>query len=246
MTEQTTDTVPTIMKRKLRALSERYVTALRRHLKQGPQASLQPARGLGRQAVTLGLETLDVARIHQGALATLKASGSRNGVIGRAQIFFAETVTPIEKTHPASIKADSDLHHVNKRLTQRNNDLAASDRSLKQSIVRRKTVEKALKKSGGHSKKLLEESRRLQRHLQHLTHQILTAQENKRKKMSRDLQDEIAQTLLGINVRLLTLKKEAAVHARGFEKEISSTQRLVDKAGKTMKRFAREIGKRHE
>jgi two-component system, NarL family, sensor histidine kinase DegS len=237
--------VAKIMKRKLSALSEQYVTALRKHLKEGPRASLKPARGLGQQAVTLGMETLDMARIHEGALATLKASGEQNG-IGRAQLFFAEAVTPIEKTHRASIKADADLHHANKRLAQRTNDLAVSDRSLKRSIVRRKTVEKALKKSGGDSKKLLEESRRLQKHLQFLTHQILTAQENKRKKMSRDLEDEIAQTLLGINIRLLALKKEAMANAEGLKKDIASTQRLVDKAGKTMKRFAREIGKHDE
>ena len=184
------------MKRKLIALSQRYVTALRKHLKQGPHASLQPARGLGRQAVSLGLETLDVARIHEGALATLEASSSRDGIIKRAEIFFAEAVTPIEKTHQAALKANAHLHQVNKTLDRRTMDLAASNRSLKQGIVRRKTAEEALKKSGEHSKKLLEESQRLQKHLQHLTHRILAAQEDKRKKISRGLQDEIAQTLL--------------------------------------------------
>ena len=59
------------MKRKLIGLSQRYRASLQKHLKQGLRASLQPARRLGRQAVALGLETLDVARIHEGALATL-------------------------------------------------------------------------------------------------------------------------------------------------------------------------------
>jgi len=229
------------MKRKLIALSQRYVTALRKHLKQGPHASLQPARGLGRQAVSLGLETLDVARIHEGALATLEASSSRDGIIKRAEIFFAEAVTPIEKTHQAALKANAHLHQVNKTLDRRTMDLAASNRSLKQGIVRRKTAEEALKKSGEHSKKLLEESQRLQKHLQHLTHRILAAQEDKRKKISRGLQDEIAQTLLGINVHLLTLKKEAAVNAKGFKKDIASTQRLVRESIQSINRFAREL-----
>jgi signal transduction histidine kinase len=92
----------------------------------------------------------------------------------------------------------------------------------------------------------LEESRRLQKHLKQLTHQILSAQEEKRKKISRDLQDEIAQTLLGINVRLLTLKKEAAVNTEGLKKEIAGTQRLVDMSMKSIKRFAREFGNHHE
>jgi signal transduction histidine kinase len=92
----------------------------------------------------------------------------------------------------------------------------------------------------------LEESRRLQKHLRHLTHRILAAQEDKRKKISRDLEDEIAQTLLGINVRLLTLKKDAGVHARGFKKDIASTERLVERSVKGIKRFALEIRKDHE
>src|SRR2546430_1930881 len=39
------------MKQKSIALSQRYVTALRTYLKQGPRASLQPALRLGREAV---------------------------------------------------------------------------------------------------------------------------------------------------------------------------------------------------
>jgi signal transduction histidine kinase len=207
---------------------------------------LQPARELGRHAVAIGLETLDVARIHQGALATLEASSSRDGIIERAENFFAEAITPIEKTHHAALKTNVHLNQVNKALDRRTVALAASNRSLKQSIVRRKTAEEALKKSGEHSKKLLEESRRLQKHLQRLTHRIMAAQEDKRNKISHDLRDEIAQTLLGINVRLLTLKKEAVVNTEGLKKEIASTQRLVDKSVKGIKRFAREFGVSYE
>jgi signal transduction histidine kinase len=233
------------MKRKLTGLSQQYVAALRTHLRQGPRASLQPAHDLGCQAAALDLETLDVARIHEDALATLEASRSRDGFIKRAEIFFAEAITPIEKTHHAALKANVRLSRLSQTLGRRTVDLAASHRSLKQDIVQRKTVEQALKKSGEHSKKLLKESRRLQKHLQRLTHQILLAQEDKRKKISRDLHDEIAQTLLGINVRLLTLKKEAAIDAGGLKKEIASAQRLVDKSVKSIKRFAREFGIHH-
>ena len=149
-------------------------------------------------------------------------------------------------THRAALKAKARLSQLNKTLGRRTMDLAISNRSLKQGIVRRRAVEQALRKSGEHSQTLLKESRQLQNHLQHLTHRILSAQEDKRKKISRDLQDEIAQTLLGINVRLLTLKKEAAGNAESLKKEIASTQRLVDKSVKSINRFAREFGKRHE
>jgi signal transduction histidine kinase len=220
--------------------------SLRKHLKQGPRASLQPARALGRQAVTIGLETLDVARIHEGALATLESSSSRDGIIERAEIFFTEAITPIEKTHRASLKADVRLSQLKTRLGRRTVDLAASNRSLRQGIAQRKAVEEILKKKEEHSKKLLQESRHLQKHLQHLTHQILAAQEDTRKEISRDLQDELAQTLLGINVRLLTLKHEAAVNGHVLQKEIVSTQRLVDMSVKSIDGVARDIDKHHD
>jgi signal transduction histidine kinase len=212
------------MKRKLTGLSRRYVAALRKHLKQGPQASLQPALGLGRQAAALDLETLDMARIHEGALATLEASSSKDGIIKRAEMFFAEAVTPIEKTHCAALKANARLSQLNKMLGRRTMDLAASNRFLLQGIAQRKTVEKALKKSAGHYAWLVKKSHRLQKHLRHLTRQLLSAQEEERKKISRELHDEVAQTLLGINVRLLTVKQSV----------------------KTMNRFAREFGKQHD
>jgi signal transduction histidine kinase len=219
---------------------------LGKHLKQGPKASLQQARGLGRQAVGLGLETLDLARIHEGALASLEAHSSQDGIIKRAEVFFTEAITPIEKTHRVALKTNAHLTQLGKTLGRRTGDLAAANRSLKQGIARRRIVEKALKASGGHSENLLKESYRLQKHLRHLTHQILSAHEDKRKHVSHKLQDEIAQTLLAINVRLLSLKEEASCNAKGLQKDIASTRRLVDKSMKSIKRFAREFGKHHE
>lgn len=234
------------MKRDLSRLSRRYVSALQKHLKQGPNASLQPARGLGRQALAIGLETLDVARIHNQALATLETSSSRDGFIKRADIFFTEAITPIEETHRAAVEANARFKRVNRTLGRRTSALAASNQSLKLGVAQRRAVEVALKHSGQHSQTLLKESLALQKHLQHLAHRILSAQEDKRKKISQDLQDEIAQTLLGINIRLLTLKKAADRNARNLQKKIASTQRLVNMSVKIIKRFAREFGKHHE
>ena len=76
-------------------------------------------------------------------------------------------------------------------------------------------METALKKSGEHYAKLLKESLQLQEGLRQLAHQVLATQEDERRKISRELQDEIAQTLLGINVRLLSLKQEARSNIAG-------------------------------
>jgi signal transduction histidine kinase len=196
--------------------------------------------------MALGLETLDLARIHEAALASLEASSSRDGIIKQAQIFFTEVITPIETTHRAARETNGDLNRLTKTLSRRTAELAVSGRHLKRGIVQRKAAEEALKKSGKHRANLLERSRLMQEHLRHLTHQILLAQEDKRTKISRELHDEIAQTLLGINVRLVTLKQEATVDTKRLKKEIANTRCLVEKSKKTLSRFVRELGKQHD
>jgi signal transduction histidine kinase len=236
------------MKQNLIRLSQRYASALRTHLQQGARADLQPALRLGRQAVAHGLETLELARIHEQALITLKLPGKTNGAIKlngaikRAEIFFTEAIVPIVETHHAARQSKLDLHRLNGALGRRTAELAVTNRQLQRGIVRRKSVEAALKKSGEHYARLLKDSLQLQEELRQLTHQVLAAQEDERKKISRELQDEIAQTLLGINVRLLSLKQEARVNTKGLRNEIANTQRLVVKSARSVRRVARKFG----
>jgi signal transduction histidine kinase len=233
------------MKRKLTGLSRRYVAALRNYLKQGPRASLQSARRLGHQAMTFGLETLDLARIHEQALITLVLPGdfpgTRDRMVRRAGIFFAEAITPIEKSHRTAREASLHSDQLNQRLRERRADLTVSNRQLKLEIVQRKGVEESLRKSEQHYGRLLEESQRMQEQLRHLTRQLLLAQEEERKKISRELHDEIAQTLTGINVQLAALKAEAMVNVKGLQKKIARTQRMVEKSVDIVHRFAREL-----
>jgi signal transduction histidine kinase len=234
------------MKAKQTGWPRRYRMALQKHLKQGPKSSLRPALELGRRAAGLGLETLDVARIHEGALATLKSSGSREGILRRAEIFFIEAITPIERAHRAALKANRHVKQLTATLDRRTSGLVASKRCLKRRIAQRKSAEEALKRSGEHYAKLLEESHRLQKYLRHLTHRIILAQEHERKKISRELQDEIAQTLLGIHVRLLALRTGAAAHAFDLKKEVASTQGLVGELEEFMARYTHKLGINHE
>jgi PAS domain S-box-containing protein len=111
--------------------------------------------------------------------------------------------------------------------------LAVANRELKQEIVRRQSVEESLK--------LLEQSRSMQEELRHLSRQALHAQEEERKRLSRELHDVIAQTLTGINIRLATLKKEAGINPEGFARNIALTQKLVEKSVDIVHQFAREL-----
>jgi signal transduction histidine kinase len=203
---------------------------------------MRPALGLGCRAVALGLETLELARIHERALAALELSKSKNGLVNRAQIFFTEAITPIMETHRAARQGKIDLNRLKETLNLRTEELATTKRQLQRGVVRRKVMEDVTEKNGKHHNKCLEESLQLQKRLRQLTHRVLAAQEDERKNISRELQDEIGQTLLGINVRLLSLKREARSNTKGLKNEISSTQRLVAKSAKSVRRVAREFG----
>jgi signal transduction histidine kinase len=51
----------------------------------------------------------------------------------------------------------------------------------------------------------------MQKKLRQLTRQIISAQEEERKQISRELHDEVVQTLVGINVELSALATGASI-----------------------------------
>ncbi len=230
------------MKKKSIPLVERYTAALRAHVKEGSRASLQAALELGRQAVVQGLETLDLARMHEQALAGLALSKTNAGRLKRAETFFYEANMPIEETHGAARQTKLQLSQVMAALGRRTEELAVSNRQRQRGIRRHKAVEDASAKRGRHHQKCLEESLELQKRLRHLTHEVLRAQEDERRKISRELQDDIAQTLLGINVRLLSLKNEAQKNTKGIKNDIASTQLLVAKSARSVRQASQKIG----
>jgi len=233
------------MKRRHFNFSQLYRVALRTHLRQGRQAGLESAQGLGAQALAAGLQTLDLAKLHESILVAEvlpdSLAGKRSALIKQAGIFFAVAITPIEKTHRRAREAAAHLKKFIETLSRRTVELAASNLELSLEISQRKAAEEALKKSEHHYSELLRQSDRLQEQLRRLSRQILSAQEDERKRISRELHDVIAQTLTGINIRLATLKKEASLSTRGLDRNIVRTQRLVEKSVDIVHQFAREL-----
>ncbi len=234
----------------LSLLSERYLSALQNYLQQTSSASLCSARDLGEQAVVLGLDTFALASIHQRAIEDLKLpefpSPHHDEMVALAAIFFAEAITPIEKTHRFAMDVGEVLQHLNITLDNRTQTLSDTKRKLQAEITGRKAVEAELRMSEENATQLLRESRLMEEHLQGMVRKILSANEEGRKKMSHQLQDEIAQTLLGIHVRLLKLKKEAEANNVAVDEEIATIQRLVEDSVKTINQLAHEFSNTHE
>ena len=233
------------MHEKQNELSRLYHLALQQYLHQGTGSDMEPAGELGRHAMKIGLDTLDMARIHEIALVSLVlpnySSSMRNSLMGRAGVFFAEAITPIEQTHRGAREANIQLNQVVQTLGQRTLELANSVEVLKQEISQRQAVEESLRASERTSSGLLDKSRQMQEELRELSRQLLTAQEEERMKISRELHDVIAQTLIGINVRLEALKAAAASSDKVLRQKIATTQRLVEESVDIVHRFAREL-----
>jgi PAS domain S-box-containing protein len=112
--------------------------------------------------------------------------------------------------------------------------MAVANQKLKREIVQRQ-------KSEANYAHLFEQSRHMQEQLRHLSHQLLLTQEEERKRISRELHDEIVQTLVGINVHLASLTMKAPFNIKDLRKKITRTQRLVEKSVTIVHRFARRL-----
>jgi len=223
-------------------LAQKYQAALRKYVKLCSRRGLPLARRVGKQAAALGWRTLDLARLHDRALARFGPAATGDGTSRQTDAFFAEAFTQLEQRSATARRTAAQLLQVNKQLRQRTKDLASSRRSRKQVTVDRNALKDALKKETEHYASLSAESRDLQACLQSLTRRMLSAEENERTALSRALHDDVAQAMLGIQVRLAHLKKEAARNTTGLKKELNLTQRLVEKSATTLKRFAGKLG----
>jgi signal transduction histidine kinase len=120
------------------------------------------------------------------------------------------------------------------QVVKRTLDLTATNRRLQSAV-------ESNRRGKEQYRELLEESHVMQAKLRHLTRQIITAQEEERKQISRELHDEVVQTLIGINVELTNLDKAGTLGAEAGKKKIAHVQQLVEDSVNAVHRFARGL-----
>ena len=235
------------MTRFLRSLSWRYAATLRRFLVRQEEVHLQRAYEIGRKALGWNLGILDVARIHQQALALyLPPSVSptnRRRSLKAAEIFFMETLSPFEAAHRGFREANVKLHQLNAALEGRNAELAVMNRELATEVRDRKRTEKELRESERHYRQLFHQACIMQKKLQDLSNQILHAQEEERTRISRELHDQVGQALtaIHINLSMLQRQRDGAGEIEVSHEKIADTQELLEQAMDTVHAFAREL-----
>jgi signal transduction histidine kinase len=232
-----------VMERKQTAFSRQYRTALTKRLKAGPRSGGPLADGMGTKALAQGLDALDILRVHDQALSEIIATdglspATRSNAYGQAGKFLADAIRTIESNHRAAINT---IGPAASRVRALEKELATTKRRLEREAKKRTTAEQSLKLTVKSQAAALTHSQQLHAQLRRLSHRILTAQELERKEISRELHDQIAQLLTGINNHLAALKLEDAVNTRDLAKRIGATQRLVEKSVNVVHRFARDL-----
>jgi signal transduction histidine kinase len=232
------------MKSNLPNFLNRYKKALQSHLEQGHMAKLEFAIKLGNDIHARGMPTLDLARLHERTLVMdllpMFPTAQRAILVKQAGAFFAAVIAAPLMKDDTKLEA-AHLKTVISVLSDRTMELAAANQLLGLEIVRHQQVETSLNKSERHLLESLEKSDILKQQLRSLSRQVLSAQENERKKTMKELHDVISQSLMSINVRLTMLKTEARTNSKKLERNITHTQKIVVKAAGVVNQFARDL-----
>lgn len=119
--------------------------------------------------------------------------------------------------------------------------MTASNTKLKAEIVRREVLEEVLHRTRAEETRLLIQSRKQELRLRDLSHQILHVQEAERKRISRELHDVIAQTLVGINVHVAGLALATTDDPGSLQLRIANAHQMVEKSVEIVHQFATEL-----
>lgn len=179
-----------------------------------------------------------IAAVHDAEVIIERPDGSRITVVVNVRVLKDEHG---KITGAINCFADITERKKAEEAQRRIEVLAATNQKLELEVTQRRAAEQALKKSERRQRRLVSEAQLMRDQLQLLSRQFLSAQEEERKKISRELHDVIAQTLFSISVRLAALKRKAAVGAKDMERSITETLELMEKAVDVVHQFAREL-----
>ncbi|MCC5841417.1 MAG: PAS domain S-box protein [Opitutales bacterium] len=180
-------------------------------------------RNPGKHAAELALGTKAGATVWVDFQATFAAAAEGEGGFCRVAV---SDITSFKRAKEAQTRMET---------------LVSSNERLQVEVVRRKESEKSLKRSRNELVQSLREAKRMEVQLRRLSHRILQAQEDERKRISVELHDEVSQLLAGISIRLTQLRNEAGSQDPRFKRSLAKTQKMVEKSVGSVHRFAMKL-----
>jgi two-component system sensor histidine kinase DegS len=120
-------------------------------------------------------------------------------------------------------------------------EITLLNKRLKRETARREAAEASLKSEKERHDQLLGRSQLAQEQKKRLARQVILAQEEERRQISRTLHDEVSQILTGINVQLMKLTQTNWIDAKNFKRDIGATRKMVEQSVKIVHRFARDL-----
>jgi len=221
-----------------------YQRALRDYLACPDDKNLQQAFELGGAAMNAGLGIFDLIRLHHQALADGVSAGASAAESVRPapelEFFLLEALSPFEAAFRGFRSAREKLQELNGVLAERNEALALSNAQLEEEIAVRQRVEAALRESKDHYYRLFQQAHAMEEDLRQLSAKVLSAQEEERTRISRELHDEIGQALTAVTVAMAMLKKPAGSDS-AFQRKVAEAERLLAQSMETVHSFAREL-----
>jgi signal transduction histidine kinase len=224
----------------LPSLPGTYCEALAEYLSQPGEATLHQAYELGRAAMNAGLGIVDIIRLHHQALLEDTVKGELRGQITELEAFLLEALSPFEAAYRGFRDARQRLQQINRVLAERNEELSDSNGHLEDEIRVRQKAEGALMESKDHYFRLFQQAHAMEQDLRELSAKVFSAQEDERKRISRELHDEVGQALTAANVAIVMLKKQAR-NDPVLARRVNEAQHLIEQMMETVHRFARDL-----
>lgn len=220
-----------------------YQGALHEYLADPNEATLRQAYELGRAAMNAGLGVFDLIRLHHQALTDGVLPDDTQAAVRLApalEVFLLEALAPFEASNRGIRSAREQLEQLNGVLAERNEALALSNAQLEEEIAIRQQSEATLRESKDHYFELFQQAQAMEENLHDLSAQVFSAQEDERKRISRELHAEIAQALMAVNVTIALLKKKAGANP-AFQRNVAEAEQLLAHSMETVHCFARDL-----
>lgn len=117
--------------------------------------------------------------------------------------------------------------HLEQRVRERTVQLSETNKRLKKEIVERKQAEKALSRS--------------EKKLRFFSDRLINAQENERKRIARELHDELGQSMIGLKFQLSKVPKKLKKDQYEMKGEIERALKALDEMTENIRRLSRDL-----